>query len=357
MLDEDNFFPNEAEEGEEGQEEIIEEVEAPKPASKRPREDDEIEEEEEEKEVELVEISSKSKKRATGLPPEIPLSGLLIEAINKGDISRLKKLLDETSNSSAVNGKICGNPPLMYAAFYGRLDMCRLLLDRGAEIDMMNASGATALMWAVKEHRIPVVKFLVEHQANVNVMDKKGFSPLHYAVKLPNPKEALEVVKLLAEAGADVNQASFSSSEGTSDNMGSTVLHEAAAQGNTDLLRVLMDFGADFNKEDSKRRTALHKATSRNHVQAVKELLECGADPNIQDCSGRTPLMWACFFGYVQCVSLLLERGADTSLEDLSKETALHIAQRRQNSYHRSTQPSPWTQILSSLASHHNLMQ
>ncbi len=86
-----------------------------------------------------------------------------------------------------------------------------------------------------------------------------------------------------------------------------------------------MKKGANPNKSKYGR-TPLHTAAYEGRFDVVKLLLEHGADPNTQDKDGRTPLHWAALRGLVDVVRLLLVHGADPTVEDEDGKTPLDLA-------------------------------
>ncbi|MBU4447503.1 MAG: ankyrin repeat domain-containing protein, partial [Proteobacteria bacterium] len=89
----------------------------------------------------------------------------------------------------------------------------------------------------------------------------------------------------------------------------------------------LLDCGADVNLRDSPNGwTALLYATENHDTNIVKALLEKGANPNIEDNNGRTALINASRFGLRDIVKVLIEKGANVSLRSNAGETALSEA-------------------------------
>jgi len=83
-----------------------------------------------------------------------------------------------------------------------------------------------------------------------------------------------QVLKLLIDAGADVN---------IRDEKGHTPIHEAALHTNIEFMKILIGKRADVNVKDEKGWTPLHWAVSNRHFQVVKLLIDAGADVNIRD--------------------------------------------------------------------------
>jgi ankyrin repeat protein len=104
-------------------------------------------------------------------------------------------------------------------------------------------------------------------------------------------------------------------------------LLEATGENNLPEVRRLLSIGADVNAKDNWHdRTPLHVACEKGHVQVVKELVEHGADVDVKDKDGSSPLHWACAKGHLAVVNELLSRGANIEVEDIDGNTPLHLA-------------------------------
>lgn len=112
---------------------------------------------------------------------------------------------------------------------------------------------------------------------------------------------------------------------------GFTPLGLAAFFGHEDALRTLLDLGAevDLVQKSINANTALDSAVAADRMAAVKLLLERGAEPNVHAVRGYTPLHKAAFGGNAEMVRLLLSRGADPAAETDEGRRPLDIAEER----------------------------
>jgi len=101
-------------------------------------------------------------------------------------------------------------------------------------------------------------------------------------------------------------------SPNTADENGTTLLYQAAVQGETEIVRMLPDAGADPNQESHglSEGLPLCAAACRGHTELVRLLLDRGADPNGIENGPMTALAWARWTKHPDTVELLLERGA-----------------------------------------------
>lgn len=123
--------------------------------------------------------------------------------------------------------------------------------------------------------------------------DQLGATPLHNAVWAGRA----DLVKQLIAQGADVNARHTDG--------GSTPLDFAALRGETTIAALLIHAGA---RPDI---AAMHLAAARDNVEMVRLLLDAGADPNARDASGSAPLDEAAFHGVKEVAALLIARGAE----------------------------------------------
>ena len=140
-----------------------------------------------------------------------------------------------------------------------------------------------------------------------------GTTPLRQAAFQRFP----EVVKVLLQHGADVDKASLD---------GDTPLHCASQVGSVEVAEVLLECRADVNKTNMKRETPLDFAAHFGHLAVVRLLLQSRADVDKADHDGTTPLHFAAQKGSVEVAEVLLESRANVTMTDTTKETPLHLA-------------------------------
>ena len=146
------------------------------------------------------------------------------------------------------------------AAYAGNLEEVRRLLEEGIAVDVLDPEGRTPLMWASFNGHTAVSALLLENGAAINTRERNGRTALMYASSGP----FAGTVGLLLEKGADVNL------QGTAE--GFTALMTAAAEGQVEVVRVLLAYGADPDLEDVDGDTAESFATQNGHSQVVAAL-------------------------------------------------------------------------------------
>ena len=105
-----------------------------------------------------------------------------------------------------------------------------------------------------------------------------------------------------------------------------TALHLATSSGNKEMVKTLIDAGANISAQTYDGVTPLHNAAANDSVELAQLLLTAGADANACNIDHETPLHVAALFGGKRLASLLIDAGSDISAKDCYENTALHIA-------------------------------
>ncbi|XP_033224897.1 ankyrin repeat domain-containing protein 17-like isoform X3 [Belonocnema kinseyi] len=238
----------------------------------------------------------------------------LMEAASAGHADIVRLLIAHGADVNAQSTS--GNTPLMYACAGGHEEVVRALLDAGANVEDHNENGHTPLMEAASAGHVPVAKILLDHGAGINTHSNEFKES---ALTLACYKGHLDMVRFLLEAGAD--------QEHKTDEM-HTALMEASMDGHVEVARLLLDSGAQVNMPTDSFESPLTLAACGGHVDLAMLLIERGANIEEVNDEGYTPLMEAAREGHEEMVALLLSQGRaliNTQTEE-TQETALTLA-------------------------------
>lgn len=194
----------------------------------------------------------------------------VIEAVQSGNVERLRSLLDE-SPKMAASRDAAGVSALMHAVYRRQNAAIELLRRAALNLDIFEA---TAL------GDVPSLAALVTREPSlVNTYSADGFTALHFAGFFSQPSAA----RLLLERGADHTAVARNPTQ-------VMPLHSAAAGGNLQTAGDLLAQGAPVNARQQHGWTALHSAAQSGNLEMVNLLLQHGADPGIQNDEGVTAL-------------------------------------------------------------------
>lgn len=156
---------------------------------------------------------------------------------------------------------------------------------------------------------------LAEDDSGINAKDKFGCTPLYTSVLNGN----VEMVKLLLEHGANVDDATGSSGE--------TALGVATRNNSVRIVNMLLQQGADVNRQiGDSGDTVLHRAIYKNYPKLLQCFLEHGGNVDVKNKRGYTPLHIAARNDLDHIVRFLLENGAHVDAVDKYLSTPLHCA-------------------------------
>lgn len=216
---------------------------------------------------------------------------------------------------------------------------------------------------AIEEGNINKVKNLIDDCDFIKVKDKVGYGLLNKAVFTFNKESDIDIknniikiINILCENGVDINSESLKFS-----NLGVTPLKSAIVLNDLELVKSLIDIGADVNKEDKlDPYSPLMRAFEHSNLDIIKEIINSGGDTKYKNnvsegllhvfCmssrkellnemiwsevnfrmeldsktkQGMTPLMVACIYGNIDMVNYLLEAKASINEKDTKGNTAL----------------------------------
>lgn len=186
------------------------------------------------------------------------------------------------------------------------LEVMKILLKGGANIDGQNGVGMTPLFFAAREGKVKVVKFLIENGANVNHHDVRDWTPLFMGIISEKP----ELVATLLNSGANPNVKNWETR--------STLLHQAVRQGVLEIVDMLLKAGIDPDGEynGDYPPSPLMLCMVENNQPVSLLLLENGANPNYsdngylsEDEQPRTVLDWARFHSNKKLEQAVLKAG------------------------------------------------
>lgn len=245
-------------------------------------------------------------------------------AARKGNLSQVKALLESEPDIEERN--TLASKVLYSASATDHTEIVKFLLENGANVNGLD--GWTPLHGAAGHGRVKVVKILLANGADVNRCGrgKLGVTPLYLATArgklgatplyLAKARDKKEVMRVLLENGADPDIKCES---------GVTPLLRAVLDEQSEIADILLFYGADINHENVNRGTALHVAVALDRPEMAKYLLSKGADVDAEIGLGYTPLHSSAYCNRLVIARLLLEHGADTTLQ-CDGRTALQLA-------------------------------
>jgi ankyrin repeat protein len=226
--------------------------------------------------------------------------------LGKTEIARM--LIDRGLDVNGVDAS--GEAALQMACRNGHLDLARLLVACGAELNYVPSPelteySETALCSTVRKGRLEVLEFLLKAGADPNCVSSAKRYPLHAAIWW---NTGFQILRLLIEHGADLS---------IIDKQGNDALHVAVTAESLEeterleLCRLLLQKGAIVNSQNMRGETALHKAVCCGDLAVVKHLVENGANLECHDETfGMTPLEMAIKRGRKEIGGLLRDAGA-----------------------------------------------
>jgi ankyrin repeat protein len=277
----------------------------------------------------------------------------LMWAAAEGNLAAVERLIEQGADKNTRSNT--GFTPFLFAVREGRIDVARLLLKSGANVDevlpprVRRKTGAgeisspegnySALDLAISNGHFELAAMLLDAGANPNAVGP-GWTPLHTITWVRKPGtgtndpapegsgniDSLEIVKRLAAHGANLNarmtkRTNFGSS--ALNMTGATPFLMAARTGDAELMRLLAKLGADPSLTTNEKTTPLMAAagvgtrspgedagTETEALEAVKVALELGNDVNAVDAKGETAMHGTAYKQFPAVARFLIDHGA-----------------------------------------------
>jgi ankyrin repeat protein len=258
----------------------------------------------------------------------------------RGHVKLCQLLLESGANASTPRG---GPPILVASAGRGKVEIVKLLVENGAAVDAVDSDGLTALQVASLLGHISVVTYLLDHGADVNhTTNKERDTSIHFAADMG----FIDVAQVLIDRGADLHHVTAEGWTPLHRSLGhakaTRVLLEngadinhianhysplflASAKNYIETVEVLLSFKPDLEiKYIGQRHTALSNATIVSDSEIVRLLLEAGANVNHKSGYNNFPLQYAVVRNSEYLVRKLMEYHPDVNLVADDGNTALH---------------------------------
>ncbi len=270
--------------------------------------------------------------------------------------TKLPKLSAASSVTPFARG---GVTAFLFAAREGDIECARAMLDAGVDINQVDVDGTNALVFSIMNQHYSFARFLLDRGADPNVVDVKGRAALYAAVDIRNedysalpsrkendPLTSLEIVKDLLAHGAKPDtqltknlpgRSGMDSGDTTLDE-GATPLMRAARAGDSAVMRLLLDKGADSKLTTKDGNTAFMFAAGVGYrdkntrgseseaLEALKVALTRNPDLNQANLKGETALHGAALRGADTIVQFLVEHGAKLDVKTKQGFTPLDVA-------------------------------
>lgn len=270
-------------------------------------------------------------------------------AVADGDLAALRRELEPFGDfpNRSVDGAV--GLPLVYAVYHGPLELIRALLDAGADPDASDGDGFPPLIAALsppdRDDVVDLLILLLDRGADIEQHGMNDYTPLHCAAASGQPA----LVELLLERGADPNSFTRIDDAETPLEVAEAAGHrevahilrprttlpdwmQAARVGDVVTLRRMVARGHNVDATDGYSQTALMRAAHGGHLEAVDFLVSQGADLNHTAKFGLSAVMLAVLHRHHKIARALVRAGADTGLRgsgapDFADKTAADLAE------------------------------
>lgn len=217
----------------------------------------------------------------------------LYHAVKHSDLKMIELLLINKADPNQKSPSKCFRTPISRAVGdIDSIEIIGLLIKYKASLEEVNYYGMTPIFYAVSKNNVEYLEYLIKAGANVNHTDCFGALPLHYAAR----SGFVKIAEVLIKAGSNLNIGDKHNN--------ATPIYDAIDGNHLEVVRVLLDNGVNIEPVDYSKVTdqlwkfthvppVLHYAVKKSRFEIVKLLVERGADINGRSSYNSTPLHYA----------------------------------------------------------------
>ncbi|XP_032395631.1 histone-lysine N-methyltransferase EHMT1 isoform X2 [Etheostoma spectabile] len=251
----------------------------------------------------LVALDTEKPKKLRFHPKQLYLSA------KQGELKKVVLMLVDGIDPNFKMESQNKRTPLHAAAEGGHKDICHMLVQAGANVDMCDEDQRTPLMEACENNYMETVQYLLRAGASATHKDVEGFTCLHLAAKSGH----YSIVEYILSTGLiNIN---------CQDDGGWTAMIWATEYKHVDQVKLLLSKGADISIRDKEENICLHWAAFSGSVEIAELLLNARCHLQAVNIHGDSPLHIAARENRLECVTLFLTKGADVFLKNREGET------------------------------------
>lgn len=245
---------------------------------------------------------------------------LLFNLLKSGEYDKFKIAISKIEPHKINIKDDNHNYLLTYAIIRNNIEIIKILLDKGAKIDIIDQEGKTILYLPIKYGYDQIIKVLLDYDNTttepytklVDQIDSHNNIPLHYAIMYKNEYAVAELLNNNSDTNAK-------------DNNDNTSLHLSIYAKNYNICKLIVDKGTNINAITNIGESALHISINMKLHDISKLLLDNKIDTNIQDSNNEiTALMYTIYLHDVMMFKLLLKHDANPNLQDSMGNSSIH---------------------------------
>jgi ankyrin repeat protein len=270
--------------------------------------------------LDMIELGADINLKTNDVQKDTPLH----MACYNDNINMVRELINYDADVNSV--KYDNSRPLHIACYNNNINMVRELINNGADVNVIKDNNNTPLNIACYNNNIEIVRELLNNGANINIIPDSD-NPLITACGCVqyeqnnvdnNIQNPIEVVKELLKYNIDINNKGED---------GTTALHAACMIPHIDVIKELIERGANINETDIYDNTPLHFLSSHNEkdMELFRYFINNTDNIDVKTYLGRTAFHNACIHRNMEAVQELLNYGADINAKTNEDETALFL--------------------------------